>query len=209
MAGQAGRALAEAAIVLAEGGEDVRRNVLEHHDAVDAGARELDELAMRLLAMAPLASELRLVTVAMKISHNLERIADQANTVARRAMELNRQTPVNVGELERMAAGAGEMLRDSMGAFVARDAALAFEVIHRDHKVDRINREVHRTLAEQMITEPPAITRCLHLMAVAKALERAADHATNIAETVVYLCHARDIRHAESRLEHEIDDFAR
>jgi phosphate transport system protein len=88
------------------------------------------------------------------------------------------------------------MLKDSLDAFVNRDTAKARAVIPRDAEVDSLNKQLHRELAQHMAEQPPTITRCLNLMVVAKSLERIADHATNIAEEVVYLCEGHDIRHS-------------
>jgi phosphate transport system protein len=92
-----------------------------------------------------------------------------------------------------------EMLRDAISAFVNRQPELARSVIPRDQDVDDLNRQLHRELSSYMVERPTTITRCLHLMVISKAIERIADHATNIAEEVVYLYEAKDIRHADQR----------
>jgi phosphate transport system protein len=138
--------------------------------------------------------------VAMKISQNLERIGDEATTIARRAMELNAEPQLkNYIDIPRMAAIALTMLKESLDAFVNRKAELARTVIPRDKEVDALNRQVYRELSSFMVEDPSTITRCLHLMTVSKCLERVADHATNIAQEVVYLCEARDIRHEANK----------
>jgi phosphate transport system protein len=145
---------------------------------------------------APLASDLRLITVAMKISHDLERIGDEATTIARRTLELNAEPQLKPYlDLPRMAAITTEMLREAMQSFIDRDPVRARALIPRDKEVDALNKQLYRELVGFMLEKPPTITRCLNLMVVSKSLERIADHATNIAEEVVYLCEAKDIRH--------------
>ncbi len=157
---------------------------------------EVDEMAIRLLAKAPLASDLRLITVAMKISQNLERVGDEATKIAKRARDLSQDPPLKVAiDIPRLATLALGMMKDALDAFVNQDTASARDLIPRDKGVDALNKEIHRRLLEQMTESGETITRCLHLMVVAKSLERIADHAKNIAEEVVYLCEANDIRH--------------
>ena len=136
------------------------------------------------------------VTVAMKISQNLERVGDEATTIARRALELNAEPQLKpYVDIPKMADTALEMLKEALDSFVTRDPARARAVIPRDKEVDSLNKQLHRELASFMIEQPPTITRCLNLMVVSKSLERIADHATNIAEEVVYVYEGRDIRH--------------
>jgi phosphate transport system protein len=156
----------------------------------------IDEKAISLLSKAPLATDLRFITVAMKISHDLERVGDEATTIARRALELTREPQLKSRvDIPRMANIALSMLKASLDAFVNRNAAKAIEVIPRDKEVDLLNKQLHRELVGFMVENPESISRCLNLMVISKSLERIADHATNIAEEVVYLYEARDIRH--------------
>ncbi|MGD1086130.1 MAG: phosphate signaling complex protein PhoU, partial [Verrucomicrobiota bacterium] len=149
---------------------------------------------------APLATDLRLITVAMKVSQNLERIGDEATTIARRALELNAEPQLNsYTDIPRMAAITLVMLKESLDSFVNRNADIARAVVPRDKEVDALNRQVYRELSSFMVENPATISRCLHLMTVSKCLERVADHATNIAQEVVYLCEARDIRHEANK----------
>jgi phosphate transport system protein len=150
-----------------------------------------------LLAKAPLATELRLITMAMKISQNLERVGDEAVTIARRAIDLNAEPQLKpYVDLPRMATMSLEMLRDAISAFINREPDKARAVVPRDKDVDDLNRQLHRELSSYMVERPATITRCLRLMVISKSIERIADHATNIAEDVVYLYEAKDIRHA-------------
>jgi len=156
----------------------------------------VDELAIGLLGRAPQPKELRLITVAMKISQNLERVGDETTTIARRVKELCQDVPLKLAlELPEMAGLAAEMLKTALDAFVHQDSASARALIPQDKEVDRLNRENHRLCAEQMMKDPEAIARCLNLLVISKSLERIADHAKNVAEEVVYLCEGRDIRH--------------
>jgi phosphate transport system protein len=165
-------------------------------DTIDQCEVEIDELAIQLLTKAPLATNLRLVTVAMKISQDLERIGDEASKIAKRARDLSQEPPIKLNlDLPRMAGIALQMLKTALDAFVNRDPAAARVVIPRDKEVDSFNKQIHATLVQHMVENPSAISRCLHWMVAAKSLERIADHATNIAEDVVYLCEAQDIRH--------------
>ena len=159
---------------------------------------EVDEMAVTLLAKAPLATDLRLVIVAMKASHDLERVGDEATAISRRALELNQEPPLKpYVDIPRMAAMALEMLRESLAAFMQSLPAQARAVIPRDHEVDALYRQLERELVSFILENPANTTRCLNLMAIAKRLERIADHATNIAEEVVYLYEAVDIRHTD------------
>jgi phosphate transport system protein len=158
-------------------------------------------MAISLLAKAPLASDLRLITVAMKISQNLERVGDEATTMARRAVELNSEPPLkSFIDIPRMAAIALGLLKEALDSFVRKEPEKARAIIPRDKEVDALNRQIHRELSSYMVENSANIGRCLNLMTVSKSLERVGDHAANIAEEVVYLCEARDIRHETNRM---------
>lgn len=194
--------LAEAAVnrsiqALVERDDELARTVKADDSQLDTLEMEIDELAISLLSKAPLAIDLRLITVAMKISHDLERVGDEATTIARRALELGQEPQLKpYVDIPRMAAMGLDMLKVALDAFVNRDPARARTVIPRDKEVDALNKQLHRELASYMIERPSTITRCLNLMVISKSLERIADHATNVAEEVVYLYEGRDIRHS-------------
>ena len=174
--------------------------VREHDRVIDQLEVEIDDLVIQLLTKAPLASNLRLVTVAMKIAQNLERIGDEASKIAKRAQELAQEPPLKINvDLTRLAGLALDMLKVALDAFVNRDSAAARAVIPRDREVDALNREIHRVLVQHMVEDPQGIARCLSFMVVSKSLERIADHATNVAEDVVYLYEAQDIRHTGAK----------
>ncbi len=169
-------------------------------EQVDQLEVQIDEMVITYMAThGPIARDCRLMLTASKISNNLERIADQATKIARRARKLNTEPLLKpLIEIPMMAEIAQEMLRDAITAFVEENHELAVEIIARDHSVDSINKQVQRELTETMIANPQSVTRALNLMTVAQAIERVADHATNIAEEVFYLYQGEDIRHEPS-----------
>ena len=194
--------LAEAAVnnalkALVERDDDLARRVKEEDNAIDRLEIELDDTAINLLAKAPLARDLRLITVAMKISHDLERVGDEATTIVRRSLELSQEPQLKPYiDLPRMAKMALEMLDGALDAFVNGNPEKARAIIPRDKEVDALNKQLHRELSSFMVERPTTISRCLNLMVISKSLERIADHATNVAEEVVYLYEAKDIRHS-------------
>ena len=199
MASHAESSVARAMRALVERDDALARQVEEDDNILDRYEIEIDELAIQILTKAPLATDLRLTTVAIKISQNLERIGDEATTIARRAIDLGTEPQLKpYVDLPRMATLSLEMLRDAISAFINRETDKARAVIPRDRDVDNLNRQLHRELSSYMVELPTNITRCLHLMVISKSLERIADHITNIAEEVVYLYEAKDIRHTKS-----------
>lgn len=175
---------------------DLAQRVRDDDAILDRFEIEIDEMAIQLLAKAPLASDLRLIAAAMKISQNLERVGDEAAKISNRARDLSQEPPLKFGaDIPKMADLALAMLKGALDAFVNHDPAAARAIIPKDKDVDALNKQIHRELAEHMTKSPDNIPRCLNLMVIAKRLERIADHATNIAEEVVYLCEAQDIRH--------------
>ncbi|MGH7953679.1 MAG: phosphate signaling complex protein PhoU [Limisphaerales bacterium] len=202
MASHVESAVNQALQALTQRDYDLALRVKESDSVIDQFEITIDELVIQLLTKAPLASNLRFVTVAMKISQNLERIGDEATKIAKRARDLSQEPPVKLNlDLPRMAALALEMLKAALDAFVNHDSAAARAVIPRDKEVDALNKKIHAALAQHMVANPDTIGRCLHWMVVSKSLERIADHATNIAEEVVYLCEAEDIRHVHALIQ--------
>ena len=210
MASHSESAVARAMRALVERDDALALKVQEDDNIIDQFEIEVDDIALHLLTKAPLATELRFITVAMKISQNLERVGDEACSIARRAHDLGQEPQLKPYiDLPRMATMALEMLRDALSAFVERKPELARTVIPRDKEVDDLNRQLHRELSSYMVERPTTISRCLALMVISKCLERIADHATNIAEEVVYLYEARDIRHAGLKENNEIENPGR
>ncbi len=196
MAGHAENSLANAIKALTDRDEALAAKVKQDDRILDTLEMEIDELAIELLAKAPLASQLRLVTVAMKASVDLERVGDEATTIARRAAALSALPPLKPApDLARMASLATAMLRDAVGSFVTKNTAQARLIVPRDKEVDALNKQAQQDLTALMLERPDTITRALHLMVISKSLERVADHAKNIAEEVVFLQEGCDIRH--------------
>jgi phosphate transport system protein len=209
MASHAESAVARAMRALVERDDALALQVQADDNILDQYEIEIDDTALHLLAKAPLATELRLITVAMKISQNLERVGDEAVTISRRVIDLGAEPQLKPYiDLPRMATMSLEMLRDAITAFVNREPEKARAVIPRDSDVDDLNRQLHRELSSYMVERPTTISRCLHLMVISKAIERIADHATNIAEEVVYLYEAKDIRHSGHKT-HETENPGR
>ena len=196
MGGRAEAAVNDAVQALMQRNHNLAIKARADDDNIDQLEKEIDELAIQLLTRAPLASNLRLITVAMKVCQNLERIGDEATKIAKRACDLSGEPPVKLTlDLPRLAGMALTMVKDALDAFVQRDSAAARAIIPRDKQVDALNREMHAALTQHMMEHPDTISRCLDWIVAAKSLERIADHAKNIAEEVVYLCEAQDIRH--------------
>jgi len=173
------------------------RQVIERDHKVNALDVEIDEDCIRLLALhQPAARDLRLVTTAMKIATELERISDLAENVCERSIELNEEPQLKPYiDIPRMGNLARMMVKESIDAFVKDDAALARKVLTDDDLVDDLMEQLFRELLSFMIEDPRTISRAIRLSFIAKYLERMADHATNIAELVVYLVEGRIIRH--------------
>jgi phosphate transport system protein len=182
---------------LVERDDALAREVIERDRDVNAYDVGVDEKCVELLALhQPAAGDLRFVTTAMKIVTDLERIGDQAVNIAQRALELNAEPQLKPYiDLPRMAEQAQRMVRASLDAFVARDTALARRVCADDRPVDALNHQIFRELLTYMMSDPATIPRAIRLMLIARFLERVADHATNIAEMVVYMVESRMVRH--------------
>lgn len=201
MSSYAESAVSQAVQAVTERNDKLARQVQDNDNIMDQYEVEIDDLAIHLLSKAPLATDLRLITVAMKISQNLERIGDEATTISRRAIELNQEPQLKAYlDIPHMAEVALGMLKEALDSFVNKEPEKARAIIPRDKDVDAINRQLYRELSSFMVENPSTISRCLNLMTVSKSLERVADHATNIAQEVVYLCEARDIRHEAQKL---------
>ncbi len=159
---------------------------------------EIDELCIRALALRqPAARDLRFITTALKITTDLERIGDRAVSICERTLELADEPALkSYIDLPRMADLSLTMLRRSLDAFVREDAELALAVCRQDDAVDKLNGEIFRDLLSCMVDDPQTISRAMRILFVSKYLERIADHATNIAEMVIYMVKGKSIRHA-------------
>ena len=171
--------------------------VLAHEEEMDLLCIEIDDRAFTLLALQqPMASDLRFLVGTIKINSDLERIGDQAVSITLRTRLLITQPQVKpLIDIPRMATLAQEMVRKSLDAFVRRDPELARLVIDGDDAVDSLRDQVFRELLTYMMADPGTIPRALALILISRNLERIADHATNIAEDVIFLVEARDVRH--------------
>jgi phosphate transport system protein len=200
MASHAETAVNRAVEALVTRNYDLAIRVKDEDTVIDQFEIEVDELAIQLLAKAPLANDLRLVTVAMKISQNLERVGDEAAKIAKRARDLSKEPPLKLNlELPQMAALALDMLKAALDSFVNHNSAAARAVIPRDKAVDALNKKINGELTLHMMDNRNSIPRCLNLIVAARSLERIADHAKNVAEEVVYLYEAQDIRHSGAK----------
>jgi phosphate transport system protein len=157
----------------------------------------VDETCLNLLALqAPMAKDLRLIIAIMKINTDLERMGDQAVNVAQNAKRYLAEPPLKpLIDLPRMAEDVRAMVRDSLDSLVKRDQNLAQDVLNRDDRVDAFKNQIFRELITYMIGDPRAIERALNLILIARNLERIGDHATNIAEDVIFAITGRDVRH--------------
>jgi phosphate transport system protein len=158
---------------------------------------EIDERALMLLALhQPIAVDLRLITSAIKINTDLERIGDQAVNVAQNTQQLLQEPLLKpLIDMPRMAQIAAGMVKEALDAFVSKNTQLAEKVLERDDEVDQLKDQIFRELLTYMISDPKTITRAIDLILIARNLEKIGDHATNIAEDVIFMVKAKDIRH--------------
>lgn len=197
MGSRAELAVAQAIEALTNRDADLARQVRDGDASVDQLELEIDDQAVRLLSHAPLASDLRLVLVIMRASQNLERMADEAGKIANRARDLSEQPALKVAvDIPRIARMVLDMIKQVLDAFVRGDVDQARAVIPMDKEVDALHKDYSERLVSLMTEDSDSIERCLHYLTVIKRLERIADHAKNIAEEVVFMCEAQDIRHA-------------
>ena len=174
--------------------------VIEHDDQIDLMEEEIDQFAIRLLATRqPMASDLRLIAMAMKISNDLERIGDYATNIAKRCERLAKEPPVRpLYTIPLMAQISQSMVKDVLDAYVERDTAKAIAVWRRDDEVDDLFTSLFRELLTYMMEDARNISPCIDLIFVAKNLERIGDHATNIAEKIHYIIHGQRINRMPS-----------
>jgi phosphate transport system protein len=182
---------------LVERDDALAQEVIERDQQVNAYDLEVDETCVSLLALhQPAAGDLRFITTAMKIVTDLERMGDQAVNIAQRVLELNREPQLKPYiDLPRMAERAQRMVKESLDAFVARDTELARRVCAEDAEVDALKEQIFRELLTFMMEDARTIPRAIRLILISRFLERLADHATNIAEMVIYLVDAKMVRH--------------
>lgn len=181
---------------------DVERakKVRAKDDEIDNMEILIDSEAVRYISLRnPVATDLRLIIVGMKASHDLERVGDEATNIAKRIPVLAGEKPIKeYVDLPRMADIATEMLQDALDCFLQSDAEKALDIVRRDKDVDELNKQVYRELTSYIHEKPSATTLALELMFISRSLERIADHATNIAEEVIFLSKGQDIRHTDA-----------
>jgi phosphate transport system protein len=182
---------------LVERDDGLAQEVIDRDRQVNTYDVEVDEQCVNLLALhQPAAGDLRFITTTMKIVTDLERIGDQAVNIAQRVLELNPEPQLKPYiDLPRMAEKAQRMVKESLDAFVARDAALARQVCGEDAEVDALKEQIFRELLTFMMEDPRTIPRAIRVILISRFLERVADHATNISEMVIYLAEGKMVRH--------------
>ena len=171
--------------------------VLHDEPTINAMEREVDEISIDLLAMQqPMAVDLRFIISCIKINADLERVGDQAVNIVERVMDMLQYTKPEVDvDIPRMGVLSTNMVRDALNAFLTADAAVARSVLEKDDTVDNLNREIFKVLDFAMIDSPEVHRGALDTLLVARNLERVADHATNIAEDVIFWVQGADVRH--------------
>jgi len=191
------RAFQDAIKALLDRRSEVAEKVIEDDDIINAKEVEIDEFCLKLLALRqPAARDLRFITTAIKINYDLERIGDLAVNVSERVLELNKEPRLKPYiDLPTMASIVQLMVKESLDAFVKEDVELAMKVTRDDEKVDQLLDQIFRELLTYMGQDLRTITRATRVLFIAKYLERAADHAVNIAELVIFMVEGKIIRH--------------
>jgi len=190
MGGLVEAALLDAADALDNRDEELAQRVRAGDKAIDALEQDIQTECARLIALrSPAATDLRTVLTVMRIAAALERAGDYAKNLAKRAAVLSQMSPLgaSTGSVKRMARAVVVLLKDALDAYIARDAVLAEDVRKRDHDVDQMYNALFRELLTHMMEDPRNITAAMHLHFIAKNIERVGDHATGIAEQVIYL----------------------
>ena len=197
MAGHTEAMIASAIRALVERDVTLARRTIENDHKVNQAEIDIDELCLVILAKRqPMGSDLRFLTLALKMVTDLERIGDLAVNICERAIDLSAEPPLgNYDDIIRTADLVQSMVRDAIDAFVHADDLKAQDVINRDDAVDELYHQIFRDILQMMMRDPNAITRGIHVQSVAKWLERIADHSTNLAEAVVFMVNGKDIRH--------------
>ncbi|MDE0145024.1 MAG: phosphate signaling complex protein PhoU [Nitrospira sp.] len=182
---------------LIERDEVLAQQVIENDHKVNTLDVEIDEMSLdALVRYQPVAKDLRFVTTAMKISSELERMSDLSENICERTIELNEEPQLKPYiDIPHMAERARIMVKESLDAFVKMDSALARKVIQDDDFIDNLTEQLFRELLSFMIENPKTISRAIRLSFISKYIERIADHATNVAELVVYMVEGKIIRH--------------
>ena len=197
MGGLAEQRVRRAVQGLAEREHELIESVLVGDEPINALQLEIDDRCLKLLALhQPMATDLRAVMAAVKINTDLERVGDLAVNIAEAAKRYAMHPPVKkLIDIPKMADIAQAMLRDALDSYVRRDMALARQVLHQDDSLDALKTQIFRELLSFMLKDPSTIEAALDLILVSRHLERIGDHATNVAEDVIFMVSARDVRH--------------
>jgi phosphate transport system protein len=197
MAGMAEQAIDLAVQAYAQRDLALCKRVLDNESAINRAEREVDELAIDLLAMQqPMAVDLRFILAVIKINADLERVGDQAVNIAQRVMNMIELSPTDLPvDIPAMAARVRAMVRDALRSFIEGDTDLAKHVLEADDEIDRLNHEAFAELSRCMQAKPDSAVQALDALSIARNLERVADHATNIAEDVIFWVRGADVRH--------------
>jgi len=197
MAGMAEQAIDLAVQAYSQRDLSLCQRVLDNESAINRAEREVDELAIDLLAMQqPMAIDLRFILAVIKINADLERVGDQAVNIAQRVMNMIELSPTELPvDIPAMAARVRAMVRDALRSFIEGDTELAKHVLEADDEIDRMNHEAFAELSRCMQTKPETAVQALDALSIARNLERVADHATNIAEDVIFWVRGADVRH--------------
>ena len=196
MAGMAESAIRRSVRALLERNRELAEEVIRDEPKINRMEMELDGLVTRLLALRqPVARDLRLLTAALKINVDLERIGDMAKHIAERSISLLRHPPVTPNDIPKIATLVQSMLLNCLEAFVKRDAELAHSVLLADAEVDTLRDTVYAELLETMRRDPSLVSAAIDLIFIARNLERIGDHSTNIAEDVIFCVKGVDVRH--------------
>jgi phosphate transport system protein len=176
---------------------ELAKIIIERDHEVNRLDVEIDDLCIRLLALhQPAGKDLRFITTGLKITTDLERIGDMAVNTCERALELNQEPQLKPYiDIPRMARIAQRMTRESLDAFVREDTNLALKVCKDDEEIDQLNSQIFREVITFMIEDPHTVSRAIKISSISKYLERMADHATNIAEMVIFMVKGKSIRH--------------
>jgi phosphate transport system protein len=197
MGGLAEEQMRLAVKALVERDRDLIERVLVSDEPLNALHIEIDNRCFTLLALyQPMAVDLRAIVAAVKINTDLERVGDLAINIAEAARQYSAHPPVKkLIDIPRMATIAQRMLRDALDAFVRRDTELAQRVLNEDDSLDALKTQIFRELLTYMLSDPSTIEPALDLILVSRHLERVGDHATNVAEDVIFMVSAKDVRH--------------
>jgi phosphate transport system protein len=197
MAGMAEQAVDLAVQAYSQRDLGLCKRVIDNESAINRAEREVDEMAIDLLAMQqPMAVDLRFILAVIKINADLERVGDQAVNIAQRVMNIIEQSPIDLPvDIPAMASRVRAMVRDALRSFIEADTDLAKHVLEGDDEIDRMNHEAFAELSRCMQTRPGSAVQALDALSIARNLERVADHATNIAEDVIFWVRGADVRH--------------